>query len=99
MLHFGLHGDDLAKTQANETLAMVEDAWARSFMESAGYGPSEQQRQDLRDSLDRVKGAGHLVADVCVAAATAGAYQDPNLTTCLPRHLSAVGAAAHPISS
>ena len=52
----------------------------------------------LARRLQRIGNDGDiLLADVYEAAAAAGSYKDPDLSTCLPRHLSALEAAALPL--
>ncbi|MEU3162227.1 HNH endonuclease [Streptomyces griseoincarnatus] len=102
VLHFTLREGELAETQVDKRIEMAADLWARSFAQSAGYGPSAKQRQALKDSLERLRELGERrprAVDVFIAASTAGAYQDPDLTTCLPRNLSALEAAGTPVTS
>lgn len=97
-LHFGLTEADLEKSGGNRWWTRALEAWSASFRAAADRWPTLEERRALADHMRRVGTVGGFcVADVIAAAAAAGVYQDPDLTTCLPRYLSAVDAAAHPM--
>ena len=97
-LHFGLSDAELALTRVSEHSTKTVEIWNAAFEASAGRWPTNEKRQALAGSLKRIGRDGEFgVADVYAAAAAAGTYQDPDLSTCIPRHLSVFEIAAQPL--
>jgi hypothetical protein len=96
ILHFGLHRSELEAVGTAGAKNKILDVWTSSFAASAGRQPDPAERREFLDALERVgDDGGYWVADAVAAAAAAGAYEDPNLLTCLSRHGSVFEAAAH----
>jgi len=99
-IHHGLAAEDLEKTQVLQWHEHAVDIWARAFSATATRWPSDDERSALRDHLKQISRDGsYLIYDVFAAVAAAGAYQDADPTTCLPRKLSVFEAAASPLST
>jgi hypothetical protein len=97
-LHHGLRTEQLELTGITAWRQNAIDLWSRSFHAAVDRWPSHDQHMAFAEKLTRVANDGdYLMADVFAAAATAGGYQDPDLSTCLPRHLSVFEAAALPL--
>lgn len=100
-LYFGLSEGELAVTERSEFVAKAAESWAVSYRRSTGHWPTQDKAAELFASLRQI-GAdkeGFYLDDVYTAAAAAGTYQDPNLATCLARHLSVFEAAAKPLAA
>ncbi|MGW3298436.1 HNH endonuclease [Streptomyces rubiginosohelvolus] len=96
-LHFGITPEELASVGASEVGARSVEAWSVSFRDAAQRWPSRDERQQFIQSFRRVVMAGDVwVSDLYAASAAAGAYQDPDLGTCLPRCNSVFEAAKTP---
>lgn len=98
-IHHGLTDNDMNKTQLQQWHEHAIDIWARAFSAAATRWPSDEERSALREHLQQIsRDGGYLIYDVFAAVAAAGAYQDTDPTTCLPRGLSVFQAAAAPLS-
>lgn len=96
-LYFGLSDEELAVTGGAAWFTGVVEIWAAAFETAAGRWPSKEERKAFSASVSAACGEADLyIADLQVAAAASGSYQDTQVATCLPRHLSAVDAAARP---
>lgn len=94
----GLTADELAATGEVEYIAKALEIWSCAYEAATSEPPSRDEFPALLRSLQRVGQDGEFfIADVYAAAAAAGAYRDPDLSTCLPRHLSVFEAAALPL--
>jgi hypothetical protein len=95
-LHHGLRDQDLRHTGVLAWRQMAVDIWARSFFASSGRWPEPEERGACVNAIDAASRAFDVVYsdDLFAAANAAGAYQDPNISTCMPRGLSALAAAA-----
>ncbi|MEZ0090039.1 HNH endonuclease [Streptacidiphilus sp. EB129] len=92
--HFGVNNEALATAGVVAFRENAVDFWSRSFACSALAWPTAEQRSAMAKSLDRIINDGqHFVADIYMAAVAAGAYQDPDLSPCLPHQLSVFKAA------
>ncbi|MET7795731.1 HNH endonuclease [Streptomyces decoyicus] len=99
LLHFGLTEEEQDTAGVSEFVAKVMETWSEAFQLSAARLPTESERAALLTSLQRICDDGDTwVVDVYLAAAAAGAYQDPDLSTCITRHLSVLEAAARPLT-
>lgn len=97
-LHHGLRDSELEHTGVRSHRHMAADLWSRSFHAAANRWPVTDERSAFMAHIDRVATDGDFyLNDLLAAAVAAGAYQDPDLATCLPRHLSAFEAAASPL--
>lgn len=94
-LHHGLRDQDLRHTGVLAWRQMAVDIWARSFFASSGRWPEPEERGACLTAVDSASRAFDVVYsdDLFIAANAAGAYQDPNIATCMPRGLSALAAA------
>lgn len=98
LLHFGLGEEEMGKVGVTQHNAMAIEMWAATFEASAGRWPTQSERSAFLENLWRLGYDGDIwIADITPAAAAAGAYQDPNLSTCLTRHLSVFEIAARPV--
>jgi hypothetical protein len=94
----GLTEDELVATGEVEYVAKTLEIWGYAYEASADEPPSRDQLRALLQNLRRIgDDADFCVGDVYAAAAAAGAYQDADLSTCLPRHMSVFEAAALPL--
>lgn len=97
-LYLGLSEDELANTGVHPWKSRAAEIWRVSFTASGMTEPTPTEREKFFASLQRIGNDGEFaIADVYEAAAAAGSYKDPDLSTCLPRHLSAIEAAAVPL--
>lgn len=95
LLHFGLSEEEMEKVGVTEYTARVIETWSGAFEASAGRWPTQSERSAFLESLWRAGDDGDIwIGDLYPAAASAGAYQDPDLSTCLTRHLSVFEIAA-----
>lgn len=96
----GLADDELAMTGVTAWRSRASELWRVAYRASVDAEPSVGEISAFFDSLNRIVADGDFrVADVFVAASTAGSYQDPDVSTCLPRCLSALEVAARPLQS
>jgi hypothetical protein len=99
-LYRGLTDDELQATGMQAATSQALELWRVAY--KAGYGeePSAAERAQFFQSVRRVTRAyandehGLLNADLWQAAAWSGAYQDADLSTCLPIRTSVFEAAA-----
>lgn len=99
LLHFGLSEEEQSKVGVSEYIVHAIEAWSEAFHSSAERWPTNSERSALLSSLERIGNDGGVwISDAYRAAAAAGAYQDPDLSTCLTRHLSVFEAAARPLA-
>ena len=97
-LYLGLSEDELAKTGIDSWHSRASEIWRVAFMASEMTEPTTKEREAFFACLQRIGNDGDfIVADVYEAAAAAGSYRDPDLSTCLPRYQSAIKAAAAPL--
>ena len=97
-IYQGLADDELELTGMTAWRSRASELWHVAFRASANAEPSNEERAEFFASLNRIVADGDFsVADVYVAASAAGSYQDPDVTTCLPRHLSVLEAAGIPL--
>ena len=98
LLHFGLDADEQESIRVTEYTSVAVETWRDAFYASAARWPTDAERDAFLDALLLASNDSDIyVADLYAAAAAAGAYQDPDLTTCLPRHLSVLEIAARPL--
>ncbi|MFF7142312.1 HNH endonuclease [Streptomyces nodosus] len=96
-LHFGLSDAEQQLIGMHGYFIRTLEIWAEAFQATSGRRPELSEQNAFLKAMERVGQDGDfLVADVHHAAAAAGAYQDPDITTCLTRHLSAFESAARP---
>ncbi|MFI6033004.1 HNH endonuclease [Streptomyces sp. NPDC051315] len=99
LLHFGLSDDEREVTGVTEYFAKVIETWREAFHAAARRWPNEAEHSALLDSIRRIGTDGDIyIEDVYPAAAAAGSYQDPDISTCLTRHLSVFEIAARPLA-
>jgi hypothetical protein len=93
-LYFGLGESELKVTKTPVFFTRMCEIWAEAFSSTALRWPSHDEVAALRDCVLRIsQGYDFAVADLYTAAASAGAYQDSDITTCLPCDGSALKAA------
>lgn len=98
LLHFGLSEEEMQKVGVTKYIAKVIETWSGAFEASADRWPNQSERSAFLEHLWRAGDDGDIwIADLYPAAAAAGAYQDPDLSTCLTRHLSVFEIAARPV--
>lgn len=98
-IYLGLDHADLEAVDEPGWVARAIELWRVAFAASGTREPSVGELAQFTANLRRVgDDGGFYVVDVHDAAAAAGSYQDPDLTTCLPRHLSVFEAAARPLA-
>jgi hypothetical protein len=98
-LHFGLSQDELALTGGPADFNKIQEVWAGAFYATADRWPTQEEHEAFVATAKRVGRDGDIwLMDAYIAAASAGAYQDTDITTCLPRHLSVFEAAARPVA-
>lgn len=97
-LHHGLRANEAEHTGVDAFRQRTVDLWTRSFRAGANRWPEPEERSAFLGHYNRVAAdANFYLNDVLAAASAAGAYGDADLTTCLPRHLSALEIAAQPL--
>ncbi|MPY47083.1 HNH endonuclease [Streptomyces acidicola] len=97
-LHHGLRANEVEHTGVDAFRQRAADLWSRSFRAAANRWPEPDERGAFLSHYNRVAADGDFyLNDVLAAAVAAGAYQDTDLTTCLPRHLSVLEIAAQPL--
>ncbi|MFB6568261.1 HNH endonuclease [Streptomyces noursei] len=97
-LHFGLGGEEQRLIGSDGYFVKALELWSEAFQTASGRWPEMSDRSAFLKSLESVANDGGLwIADVYPAAAAAGAYQDPNITTCMTRHLSVFEVAGRPV--
>ena len=100
-LHFGLRDDELTTGAFNVWSVRTRELWSAAYRAAARRWPSQEELEAFGASVGRVVASDgdFYTDDLFIAASAAGAYQDPDLTTCLPRHLSVFEIAARPLTS
>lgn len=96
-LHHGLREQDLRHTGVQSWQRLAVDAWARSFRASADRWPDDEERGACVAAINAAAyapGDPIYFSDLIAAAAAAGSYQDPDISTCLPQQSSVFAAAA-----
>lgn len=97
-IYLGLSEEELKATGVVDWHSQASEVWRVAFMASGMNEPTAEEREAFFASLLRISGDGvFYLADVYDAAAAAGSYRDPDLSTCLTRHLSVFEAAALPL--
>jgi hypothetical protein len=97
-LYLGLSEEELDNAGLSAWRSRASDIWRSAFMASDMVEPTADEQVTFFASLKRIGADGDFIlADVYEAAAAAGSYKDPNLATCLTRHLSVFEAAALPL--
>lgn len=97
-LHFGLGEEEQRLIGTDGYFIRTLEIWSEAFQLASGRWPEREDRTGLLDSMQRIGQDGELlIADAHRAAAAAGLYQDPDLTTCLTRNLSVFEIAARPL--
>lgn len=97
-LHHGLRSSQIEATGVAVHRQMAVDIWSRSFWAFAIRWPTVDERAVFLSHIDRVKAAADFrVRDLYAAAVAAGAYQDPDFSTCLTLRGSVFEAAANPL--
>jgi hypothetical protein len=97
-LHHGLRANEAEHTGVDVFRQRTADLWTRSFRAGANRWPTAEERSTFLGHYNRVVADGDFyLNDVLAAAAAVGAYQDTDLTLCLPRHLSVLEIAAEPL--
>lgn len=97
-IYHGLSEDELAATGVSGWQSQASELWRVAYMASGMADPTPEETSKFFASLERISmDGGFYLGDVYEAASAAGSYQDPNVTTCLTRHLSVFEAAALPV--
>lgn len=97
-IYRGLAEQDLDATGESSGMATFYETWAKAFEASAIRRPTQDELNELSKNLSRILHDEDLYfADLWVAAASAGAYQDVDPSTCMTRHLSVFEMAAQPL--
>jgi hypothetical protein len=98
LLHFGLDPEELKLVRVTDWFAQAMEIWRSAFYAAAGHWPGEEARSAFIDSLSCAASDDDIfIADIHAAAAAAGTYQDPEISTCLTRHLSVFEIASRPL--
>jgi hypothetical protein len=98
-IYRGLAYSDLETVDEPGWVARAIELWRVAFMASGTREPSAEETSRLIANLRRIgDDGGFYVIDVHDAVAAAGSYQDPDLSTCLTRHLSVFQAAPQPLT-
>jgi hypothetical protein len=98
-IYFGLSETELKASGQSEIVSKAVEAWVQAYRSTAGHWPSKEEVSAFFASVRRIGHDGDIwIDDIYPAAAAAGAYLDPDISTCLTRHLSAIEAAARPLA-
>lgn len=98
-IYLGLTDVELEAIEEAPWLARSAELWRVAFTAVGEREPSPEKTAQFFACLSRIAKDGEFyMADVYDAAASAGSYQDPDLSTCLLRHLSVFEAAANPLA-
>ncbi|MFB6961869.1 HNH endonuclease [Streptomyces sp. NPDC056309] len=100
VLHLGVDGDHDNDFYSHSVPA--RERWKRAFWNATHRWPNDEESRTFEKSLERVRrDPGYFQTfgplDLFRAADAAGAYQDPDISTCLMRKGSAIGAASKPL--
>lgn len=97
-LYFGLGEEELKVTNQSAEATKAAEVWSQSFYASTARWPDGDEMSAFFTNLWRVGDDGDMwTADIYPAVAAAGLYQDPDLSTCITRHLSVFEIAARPM--
>lgn len=97
-LYLGLSDGELKATGVSDWHSKASELWRVAYAASETAEPTQDETARFFASLQRiVEDGGFYLADVYEAASAAGSYRDPDLTTCLTRHLSVFETAALPV--
>lgn len=97
-LHFGLDAEEHALLGITAFFWKANEIWREALQLSAGRKPNKAERSAFIESVGRIAADRDIyAADIYAAAAAAGAYQDPDISTCLPRRLSVFEIASRPL--
>ncbi|WP_326768604.1 HNH endonuclease [Streptomyces sp. NBC_01591] len=97
-IYHGLSDEELELTGISGWHSRASELWRVAYTASGMAEPTEGEASRFFASLKRIGMDGEFyLADVYEAASAAGSYQDPDVTTCLTRHLSVFEAAALPV--
>lgn len=97
-IYNGLPEAALQATGVSDWHSQALELWRSAFMASGMTEPTDDDRRKFFTGLRRITQDGNFyLADVYEAASAAGSYQDSDIATCLPRHLSVFEAAALPL--
>lgn len=98
-IYFGLSERELEAANQSEVIARAAEIWAEAFHAATERWPTKTEISAFFDSFRRVIADGDIwISDIYQAAAAVGAYQDPDMSTGLARHLSVFEAAARPLA-
>jgi hypothetical protein len=98
-LYFGLDQEHLKAAGVKTIRQRTVDFWAAASAAASQHWPSAEQREAINRSIDRIWDDGGIgVFDMWAAAASAGAYEDTDLSTHLTRNLSVFEIAAKPLA-
>ncbi|AVH59935.1 MULTISPECIES: HNH endonuclease [Streptomyces] len=98
-IYFGLSEAELKISGQHEVISKSVEAWVQAYHSTAGHWPSKAEVSAFFASMRRIGADGEIwIDDIYPAAAAAGAYLDPDISTCLTRHLSVFEAAARPLA-
>lgn len=100
-IYNGLSEQELKATGVTDWQSRASELWRVAYMASGEAEPTQAELSRFFDSLVNVAmdTTGFYLADIYEAASAAGAYRDPDLTTCLARHFSVFEVAALPVGS
>ncbi|MCX4605430.1 HNH endonuclease [Streptomyces anulatus] len=97
-IYHGLTDEELELTGVGGWRSRAAELWRVAYTATGLNEPTKDEADSFFGSLDRIGVDGNFyVQDVYEAASAAGSYQDPDVTTCLARHLSVFEAAAFPV--
>lgn len=98
-IYFGLSEAELKVSGQHEVISKSVEAWVQAYHSAADRWPSKAELSAFFACMRRIGADGGIwIDDIYPAAAAAGAYLDPDISTCLTRHLSAFEAAARPLA-
>lgn len=98
-IYFGLSEAELKVSGQHEVISKSVEVWVQAYHSAAGRWPSKAETSAFFASMRRIGADGGIwIDDIYPAAAAAGAYLDPDISTCLTRHLSTFEAAARPLA-
>lgn len=97
-LHFGLDAEEHALLGITAFFWKANEIWREALHLCAGRKPNRAERSAFIESVGRIAADGDIYAvDIYAAAAAAGAYEDPDISTCLTRRLSVFEIASRPL--
>lgn len=98
-IYHGLSEKELEATRVSDWQSQASELWRVAYMASGMAEPTQREASKFFASLKRITNDadGFYLADVYEAASAAGSYQDPDVASCLTRHLSVFEAAALPL--